>query len=174
MDKTELAERLCEAALLRGTFTLRSGKTSNYYFDKYLFETRPDLLRPVAELFAQMVPPQTDRLAGPALGAVPLVTALALETGLPFVIVRKEAKGYGTGKRLEGRFEPGDNVVMVEDVVTTGGAALSAVEALRAGGAASVTALAVLDRQEGGPEAFARADVPFQALFTSQSLGIKA
>ncbi|MFW6188934.1 MAG: orotate phosphoribosyltransferase [Planctomycetota bacterium] len=172
MQKQRLAERLREVALLKGQFTLRSGRTSSYYFDKYLFETRPDLLEPVAEHLAAMMPPDTDRLAGAALGGVPLATAVALRTGLPFVIVRKAGKDYGTEKRLEGELSAGEKVVLVEDVATTAGAALSAVEALRQAGAGQVTVLLVLDRQEGAAENFADADVPFRALFTSESLGI--
>lgn len=172
MPTEDLARRLKEVALLRGQFTLRSGRKSSYYFDKYRFETHPGLLEAVAKEFAAMLPDDVDRLAGPALGGVPLVTAVALETGLPFVIVRKASKGYGTDKRIEGIMERGDRIVMTEDVVTTAGAALDAVQALRDAGAGSVTALVVLDRQEGAAEAFAAANVPYKALFTSESLGI--
>jgi len=172
MDVEELGRRLRDAALLEGEFTLRSGRKSRYYFDKYRFETRPDLLKPVARAFADMLPEGVQRLAGAALGGVPLATAVALETGLPFVIVRKESKGYGTENRIEGELEPGDRVVLLEDVVTTAGAALGAIEAICAAGAAGVSALIVLDRQEGAAEAFAAAGVPYRALFTSESLGI--
>jgi len=173
MDKSSLGKLLLEVALLRGEFTLRSGRKSNFYFDKYRFETRPDLLKPVAEHLSTMLPDDVDRLAGAELGGVPLATSLALETGLPFVIVRKATKGYGTQKRLEGQMSPGEHVVLVEDVATTAGAALSAVEALREAGAGKVSALVVLDRQEGAEQAFRDAGVPYQALFTAQSLGIK-
>ncbi len=167
-----LAQRLKDVALLEGEFTLRSGRTSRYYFDKYRFETDPELLRAVAVELAGMVPEGTDRLAGAALGGIPLATATALQTGLPFVIVRKQSKGYGTANLIEGVMEPGENVVLLEDVATTAGAALQAVEALRAAGAARVSVVLVLDREEGAAEAFAEAEVPFQALFTSSSLGI--
>ncbi len=173
MDKKSLGELLLDVCLLRGTFTLRSGRTSSFYFDRYRFETRPDLLGPVAEHMAGMLPEGVQRLAGAELGGVPLAAAVALQTGLPFVIVRKATKGYGTEKRLEGVLEAGENVVLVEDVATTAGAALSAVEALRAAGAGTVSALVVLDRQEGAAQAFADAGVPYQALFTAESLGIK-
>ena len=168
-----LARRLKEAALLRGEFTLRSGRKSNYYFDKYRFETDPGLLKAVARELAALLPEGVDRLAGAELGGVPLATAVALETGLPFVIVRKESKGYGTEKRIEGQLAPGESVALLEDVATTAGAALKAVEALREAGAGKVSVLLVLDRQEGAAEAFARAGIPFRALFTSESLGIK-
>jgi len=120
-----------------------------------------------------MLPGGTDRLAGAELGGVPLATAVALQSGLPFVIVRKERKGYGTENRIEGPLEPGESIVLVEDVVTTAGAALSAVEALREAGAGRVSALVVLDRQEGAEEAFRRAAVPYRALFTAESLGLR-
>jgi len=173
MQKEALAAQLKKVALLRGEFTLRSGRKSSYYFDKYRFETRPELLRAVARQIARMLPEGVQRLAGAELGGVPLVTAVALETGLPFVIVRKESKGYGTEKRIEGEMQEGEHIVLLEDVTTTGGAALTAVEALRQAGAGKVSALVVIDRQEGAEEAFRQAGVAYGALFTAQSLGIK-
>ena len=134
---TSLAEAIREAALLEGDFVLRSGKRSSYYLDKYRFGTRPDLLAPLGEAIAAAVAehePEAVRLAAPELGAVPLAAAASLELGLPFVIVRGEQKDYGTGNRIEGAFEPGECVCLVEDVVTSGGAALEAVEALREAG----------------------------------------
>jgi orotate phosphoribosyltransferase len=173
MPNEELAQQLKDAALLRGEFTLRSGRKSSYYFDKYRFETAPELLRVVARHLAAMLPEDTERLAGAELGGVPLVTAVALETGLPFVIVRRAGKGYGTQRRIEGVLQEGERVALVEDVATTAGAALQAVQALREAGAGEVSVLLVLDRQEGAAEAFAEAAVPFHALFTSESLGIE-
>ncbi|MGD2174242.1 MAG: orotate phosphoribosyltransferase [Candidatus Brocadiaceae bacterium] len=172
MDRAELAERLKEAAYLEGEFILRSGRKSNFYFDKYRFETRPDLLGAVAQALAAMLPEGTHRLAGAELGGVPLAAAAALESGLPYVIVRKQSKGYGTENRIEGELSPGENVVLLEDVTTTGGAALKAVQALRAAGAGQVSAIVVLDRQEGAEEAFREADVPYRALFTAEDMGI--
>jgi orotate phosphoribosyltransferase len=134
VTREELARGLRDAAYLEGDFVLRSGRRSNYYLDKYLFETQPELLAPLARAIAAEVgehEPAADRLAGPELGAVALATAASLETGLPFLIVRKAAKEYGTSKRLEGAYEEGECVCLVEDVVTTGGAALVAVAALR-------------------------------------------
>ncbi len=173
MDREELAERLRAASYLEGEFILRSGRKSNYYFDKYGFETLPELLRAVARGLADMLPPEIDRLAGAELGGVPLAAAVALETGLPYVIVRKESKDYGTENRLEGVLEEGNRVALIEDVVTTGGAALSAARALREAGAGEVLAFVVLDRQEGGEEAFRQAGVPFRALYTAESMGLK-
>jgi len=171
MDRQELATRLKDAAYLEGDFVLRSGRRSRYYFDKYLFETDPALLKPVAEALAGMLPEGVSRLAGAELGGVPLAAATALETGLPYVIVRKESKGYGTENRVEGRLEAGERVALLEDVVTTGGASLKAAEALRAAGC-EVSVLVVLDRQEGAEEAFREAGVEYRALFTSESMGI--
>src|SRR5579859_7347462 len=144
-----LGRDLVDAAVLRGDFLLRSGARSSYYIDKYLFTTRPDLLRRIAAELAALLPDGVQRLAGPVLGAVPLVTALSLHTGLPSLIVRVEKhKEYGTNKQIEGVLVAGERVVIVEDVVTTGGAALSAVEVLRAAGADVVGALVVVDREQ--------------------------
>ena len=176
LESSELAELgrdLVEVSVLRGTFVLRSGQTSSYYIDKYLFTTRPDILRRVAAALAGLLPSDAQRLAGPVLGAVPLVTAVSLETGLPTVIVRTDApKGHGTARVIEGQLIEGDRVVLVEDVVTTGGAALEAVRLLRESGASVLAALCVVDREQGGPEAFAAAGVPFQALFTRTQLDL--
>jgi len=162
-----------DAALLEGDFVLRSGKRSSYYLDKYRFGTRPDLLRPLGEAIAAAVAehePGAVRLAAPELGAVPLAAAASLESGLPFVIVRKEAKEYGTANRIEGVFEPGECVCLVEDVVTSGGAALEAVGALREAGLECGTAVCVVDREEGGADALARAGVRLWPLFLARDL----
>jgi orotate phosphoribosyltransferase len=168
-----LGHDLVKASVLRGSFQLRSGAQSSYYIDKYLFTTQPDLLRRIAAELAARLPGDVQRLAGPVLGAVPLVTALSLQTGLPSLIVRVEKpKEYGTSKRIEGLLEPGERVVLVEDVVTTAGAALAAVDVLREAGADVLGALVVIDREAGGAAAFAAAGVPFQALFTKSQLGL--
>jgi orotate phosphoribosyltransferase len=176
LESAELAalgRDLVAASVLRGSFVLRSGQTSNYYIDKYLFTTRPEILRRVAAALAPRVPAAAQRLAGPVLGAVPLVTALGLETGVPTVIVRTDApKGHGTARTIEGQLAPGDRVVLVEDVVTTGGAALEAVRLLRAAGAEVLSVLSVVDREQGGVEAFAEAGVPYQPLFTRTQLDL--
>ena len=175
--RERLGALLVERSLLRGEFVLRSGRVSDYYLDKYRFETDPALLdglgRELAGLVAEHAP-DADLLAGPELGAVPLAAITSLHTGLPYVIVRKAAKRYGTGNRLEGVWEPGATVCVVEDVVTSGGALLQAVEALREAGLHVCAALCVVDRQEGGREAIAAAGVPFAALFTTAELGVVA
>jgi orotate phosphoribosyltransferase len=168
-----LGRDLVQTAVLRGDFLLRSGARSSYYIDKYLFTTQPALLRRIAVALSSFVPSGIQRLAGPVLGAVPLVTALSLETGLPMVIVRTDKpKDYGTSKQIEGALVSGERVLLVEDVVTTGGAALAAVDELRVAGAEVVGALVVVDREQGGPEAFAARGVPFRALFTKTGLGL--
>ena len=156
MTDDELKLALREAAYLEGDFVLRSGRRSRYYLDKYRFETRPDLLGALGERIAASVEelePEAVRLAGPELGAIALAAAGSLAAGLPFVIVRKAAKEYGTSNRLEGAYEKGDLVCLIEDVVTSGGALLEAVEALRAAGLVVRTAVCVVDREEGGAEA---------------------
>jgi orotate phosphoribosyltransferase len=159
--------------VLRGDFLLRSGARSSYYIDKYLFTTQPDVLRRLAGELASRLPSGVQRLAGPVLGAVPLVTAVSLQTQLPMLIVRVEKpKEYGTSKQIEGTLVAGERVVLIEDIVTTAGAALAAVDVLRTAGAEVLGALVVVDREEGGAEAFAAAGVPYQALFTKSSLGL--
>jgi orotate phosphoribosyltransferase len=127
----------------------------------------------IAGELAALLPEGVQRLAGPVLGAVPLVTAVSLQTGLPSVIVRVDKpKEYGTSKQIEGLLVAGERVVIVEDVVTTGGAALGAIDVLREAGAEVLGALVVVDREQGGAEAFQAAGVPFRALFTKSSLGL--
>ena len=173
MTDAELARRIREHAYLEGDFVLRSGKRSRYYLDKYRFETRPDILAALGERLAATVgevAPQASRIAGPELGAVALAAAASLSSGLPFLLVRKEAKEYGTENRLEGEFEEGEEVCLVEDVVTSGGAAVDAVEALRAAGLECRTAICVVDREEGGADALARTAVRLHPLFRAQDI----
>jgi len=172
-----LAAALVEHAYLEGDFLLRSGRRSRYYLDKYRFETRPDLLRPLGERIAALVrehAPEATRLAGPELGAVALAAAASLESGLPFLIVRKAAKEYGTAKRLEGPYDAGECVCLVEDVVTSGGALLESVETLRGAGLVVDTAVCVVDREEGGADALARHAVRLRPLFRAGELLGKA
>jgi orotate phosphoribosyltransferase len=169
----ELARALVEHAYLEGDFVLRSGKRSKYYLDKYRFETRPELLQPLGERIAAVVrehAADATRLAGPELGAVALAASASLASGLPFLIVRKAAKEYGTTKRIEGSFEGGECVCVVEDVVTSGGALLESVEALRGSGLVVHTAVCVVDREEGGADALARQAVRLRPLFRASEL----
>jgi orotate phosphoribosyltransferase len=168
----ELARDVVGAAYLRGSFVLSSGARSSYYFDKYLFETKPSILRRLASFMAELVPPQTDRIAGAELGAVALATALSLETGLPFVIARKGTKAYGTARLIEGEVYPGDRVVVVEDVISTGAQGIRAADRLVEMGAHVVGILAVIDREEGGPEAISAAGYTLTTLFRKGQLGL--
>ena len=171
MTDTELARAIREHAYLEGDFVLRSGRRSRYYLDKYRFETRPDILAALGERLAARVgevAPQASRIAGPELGA--LAAAASLASGLPFLLVRKEAKGYGTGNRLEGAFAPGEEVCLVEDVVTSGGAAAEAIEALREAGLDCRAAVCVVDREEGGTDALARRAVRLYPLFRARDI----
>ncbi|MFI5283141.1 MAG: orotate phosphoribosyltransferase [Candidatus Dormibacterales bacterium] len=166
----DLARDLVKASYLKGDFVLRSGKRSNRYFDKFLFETDPALLRRLGRHLARLVPPATQRLAAPELGAVLLGGAVSLETGLPLVLVRKEPKGYGTAKQLEGRLAAGDRVTVIEDVVTTGGDSLRSAQVLRDAGLEVIHLVVVLDRGEGGEENIASARIPYSPLFRIHDL----
>ncbi len=173
MDDAALRRLIGEHAYLEGDFVLRSGRRSRYYLDKYRFETRPDVLGAIASRLAELVrreDPGAARLAGPELGAVALAAAASLASGLPFLIVRKAAKGYGTDRRVEGVFEPGERVCLVEDVVTSGGAAAAAVEALRMSGLDCATAVCVVDREEGGSDALDAIGVRLVPLFRGREL----
>jgi len=173
MTDAELAGLIRERALLEGDFVLRSGRRSSYYLDKYRFETQPELLRELGERLAaraREAAPEAVRFAGPELGAVALAASASLASGLPFVIVRKEQKDYGTAQRLEGEFAAGEEVCLVEDVVTSGGAAVEAVRALRDAGLTCRIALCVVDREEGGSDALAREAVRLSPLFRASDV----
>ena len=173
MTRDDLREAIREHALLEGDFVLRSGRRSRWYLDKYRFETRPDLLRALGEQLAAAVEehaPDAVRIAGPELGAVALAAATSLASDLPFLIVRGRAKGYGTANRIEGVFDAGETVCLVEDVVTSGGAAVEAVDALREAGLVCRTAVCVVDREEGGVDALARHAVRLRPLFRAGDL----
>lgn len=172
MAVKDLAARIRQAAYLEGDFTLSSGLKSKYYLDKYLFETDPALLRDIAEALTSLLPAAFDRLAGVELGGVPLATALSLRTGVPFVIARRAAKDHGTGKDFEGILRPGDRVVLVEDVLTTGTQALAAARRIEALGAKVVKIIYVVDRQQGAAQALRKAGYDAASLFTAQDLGI--
>jgi orotate phosphoribosyltransferase len=159
-----------EHAYLEGDFVLRSGKHSRYYLDKYRFETVPDLLEALgARLAAKAaeVEPDAVRLAGPELGAVALAAAASLASRLPFLIVRGEAKAHGTANRIEGAYTEGERVVLIEDVVTSGGAAVDAVRAVRQAGLECRAAICVIDREEGGVDTLARLGVRLHPLFSA-------
>jgi len=161
-----LASRIRQCARLSGQFTLRSGKTSDTYFDKYQFEADPQLLMAIAREMAKIVPAGTQVLAGLEMGGIPIVTVLSQITGLPAAFIRKEPKEYGTCRYAEGASLPGKSFVLVEDVVSSGGAIVDALQKLKADGLAPTAALCVIDRETGGKEALAQVGLPLRSLFT--------
>lgn len=170
MDKPDLAEAITAIARLTGEFKLRSGQTSDVYFDKYRFEAEPGLLRAVAQHMAPLVPKDTQVLAGLELGGVPIATALSLETGLPVCFVRKRRKDYGTCQIAEGADITGKTVCVVEDVITTGGQVLSSVADLRADGASVASVVCAILRAESVPTHFHDASLELRPLFTREEL----
>ena len=172
MERVELMQAIMKAAYLEGDFVLRSGQRSKYYLDKYLFETEPGILSELGCLLAARCSDRTQRIAGAELGGVPLAAATSMAARKPFVIVRNAKKDYGTSKQLEGRLDAGDVVLLVEDVVTTGGQLLEAARALTHAGAEVERIVAVIDREQGAREHIEAAGWRFDALFTKTELGI--
>jgi len=170
MDRDALARRIYDTAHLTGRFLLRSGATSDEYFDKYLFESDPVLLRAIAQAMASLVPPSIDALAGLELGGVPLATALSQVTGLATRFVRKDAKAYGTCRLAEGGDVDGERLVVVEDVVTSGGQVVMSCADLRERGAEIACVLCVIDREAGGAAALQAEGLELRALFTMTEL----
>jgi orotate phosphoribosyltransferase len=173
-----MTQRLVDAlrdadAVKFGEFELSHGGTSNYYVDKYVFETSPECLSLIAETFAERLAAdgyEGTNLAGVALGAVPLVATTSVETGTPYVIVRKQKKEYGTANLVEGALAEGEEVVVLEDIATTGQSAVDAVEALREAGATVDTVYVVVDRREGAEANLADHDVELRSLLTADDL----
>lgn len=166
----ELGREIVKASYLKGDFVLRSGRRSNRYFDKFLFETEPALLRRLGKHLAELVPADTQLLAAPELGAVLLGGAVSMQMGLPLVLVRKEPKSYGTTKQIEGRFQAGQRVTVIEDVVTTGGDSLRTIEVLRGERLEVIHLVVVLDRGEGGADNIAKSGIPYSPLFRIDEL----
>jgi orotate phosphoribosyltransferase len=169
-EPADVARRIRHIAKLEGNFVLRSGATASTYFDKYLFEADPVLLHDIAVLLAESVPADTDVLAGLEMGGIPVVTVLSQVTGIPTAFVRKEAKAYGTCKYAEGADLRQGRVVLVEDVVSSGGAILDAVAKLAADGITPAGVLCVIDRESGGREALAEQGLDLRSLFTMEQI----
>lgn len=167
---SDLAREINELARLKGNFTLRSGRTATEYFDKYRFEAEPRLLDRIANELSKLVPANTQVLAGLEMGGIPVVTALGRHTGLPCTFVRKKAKEYGTAKLAEGADVQGRQVLVVEDVVTSGGQVIISADDLRRLGARIDHALCVIDRQDGGAQALAVQGIELISLFTRADL----
>jgi len=172
MTREDLAARIAEVSLLKGEFTLRSGRTSHYYLDKYLFSTQPDILESLGKLFAERLGDGVNKLAGAELGGIPLVTVASLASGLPCVFIRNQKKDYGTAKQLEGNLGEGDQVALLEDVCTTGGQSLEAAKVIEAQGAKISKIIGTIDREEGARENIEDAGYTFEALFTKTDLGV--
>jgi orotate phosphoribosyltransferase len=170
MDRAELAQQIYTSSHLTGEFTLRSGVVSHEYFDKYRFEADPALLLAIAQAMAALVPDGIEALAGLELGGVPLATVLSQVTGIPALFVRKEAKTYGTCKLAEGGEIEGRRLLVVEDVVTSGGAILDAARELRERGAVFDRVVCVIDRESGGRENLAEAGLTLDPLFPMSEL----
>lgn len=170
MTKIELGQRIFKLSNIKGEFLLRSGVTSNEYFDKYLFESTPDVLKAIAEYMSKLLPSGTDALAGLEMGGIPLVTMLSQITGIPALFIRKKAKEYGTCKLAEGGEVKGRRLVIIEDVVTSGGQIIISVAELRALGAVISDVLCVIDREAGGRDNLVEEKLRLHALFTMDEL----
>lgn len=167
-----LVKKVKNIAYLEGDFTTRAGKKTSYYIDKYRFETDPETLDMITDALCDLFPSETefDRIGAPELGAVPLASVLAVKLKKPFFIVRKESKGYGTNQLIEGPFSKGDRVVLVEDVLTTGGAAIRAGEIIEENKMSLIKLLGVINREEGAKENIEKKGWQWAALITSTDL----
>lgn len=170
MNRQELARAVYDTAHITGTFTLRSGTVSHEYFDKYLFEAKPELLRAIAEGMAAQLPDGIDALAGLEMGGIPLVTMISQISGLPALFVRKEAKKYGTAKLAEGGEVQGRRLLIVEDVITSGGQVVISTGQLRELGATVEQCVCVIDREAGGRERLDEGGIALTSLFTMTEL----
>lgn len=170
MNKSELGKLIYNVSNIKGEFTLRSGQVSTEYFDKYLFEANPTILASIAEHIIDILPKEYDQLAGLEMGGIPIATAISLKTGSPCLFVRKESKKYGTCKIAEGGEIEGAKLVIIEDVVTSGGAILDAVKELRDRGAVVNNVCCVIDREATGRSNLESVKLAFTPLFTKSEL----
>ena len=172
MTKQELAQKVKTASYLEGDFVLRSGKRSKYYLDKYLFETKPEILKALGAEFAKHITADVTLIAGAELGGVALAAATAMESGKNWIIVRNSKKDYGTSKMVEGILKAGDVVLLVEDIATTGGQVLEAAKVITEAGAKVKKIVAVIDRKQGARENITAAGYDFESILTKEDLGI--
>ncbi len=170
MNRQELAKAIYDAAYITGEFTLRSGAVSNEYFDKYQFESNPKLLQEIAMHLKEIMPEDYEILGGLEMGGIPIATAVSFLTGDDTVFIRKEAKKYGTAKLAEGPDFKGKKMLLVEDVVTSGGQIIISANELRERGAIIEKAICVIDREAGGPEKLKEAGIELVPLFTMTDL----
>lgn len=170
MTLQELADRIRDASYLEGDFTLRSGRKSSFYVDKYLFETQPDILEELGKRLAAKATPKTTLIAGAELGGVALAAAASMAAKLPFIIVRNAKKDYGTSKMFEGKIEAGAHVLLVEDIATTGGQVVEAAKVINEAGGTVERIVAVVDRGQGAAENISAAGFTFESLLNSTDL----
>lgn len=170
MTKADLAKRIKNSSFLTGQFTLRSGKTSSFYWDKYRFESDPVLLNAVVDELHKLLPSSFDKLAGLELGGIPLAAGLSLKAGKSCLYVRKTAKTYGTCNLVEGGFQAGQTVVVVEDVITIAGQVCASVKQMRELGLVVEHVVCVIDRQQGGPENLKEMGCSLASVFTLDEL----
>ena len=170
MTRQELAKEIFNISHLTGEFLLRSGRVSNEYFDKYRFEAKPEILNVIAENLVPLIPEGTEVLAGLEMGGIPIVTALSLKTGIPAAFVRKKAKEYGTCRVAEGSELNGKKILIVEDVITSGGQVLLSAKDIEELGAAILGCICVIDREQGGKEALFAGGIQLSPLFTMTEL----
>jgi len=168
MNKESIAKQIYEVAHITGTFTLRSGQVSHEYFDKYLFEAQPELLKQIATVMVELIPENSEILAGLEMGGIPIVTALSFNSGIPAAFVRKQAKEYGTCKLAEGADVNGKRVCVIEDVVTTGGQIIESVRELRARGAVIDTVLCAIQRNPAATDILAKEGLTLKPAFTME------
>lgn len=170
MTREELAKTIYDTSHITGSFKLRSGVTSNEYFDKYRFESHPKLIWEICYHIKQTLPGEFDILAGLEMGGIPLATVMSLITGNPVCFVRKQAKEYGTCRLAEGADIEGKRLLVVEDVITSGGQVVASTEDLRQRGAIITNAICVIDRESGGKDNLAAKGIELTPLFTMSEL----
>lgn len=170
MTKYELAKQVYHTSYIVGDFKLRSGQTSNEYFDKYLFESNPEILKQISGKMIELLPSNYDYLGALEMGAIPIATAIALQTDDKVVYVRKEAKEYGTAKFAEGPLIKDKRLCLIEDVVTSGGQLVNSAKMLRSAGAIIDYAVCVIDRESGGTEALKDLGIELISLFKMSEL----
>lgn len=172
INKQDLCKKIYEISHLTGQFKLRSGLISHEYFDKYRFESQPNLLREIAQQMSPLIPKDTEVLAGLELGGVPVATALSLLTGIPVAFIRKTAKDYGTCKFAEGVELKNRKVCIIEDVITTGGQVVLSTKDLREAGALVTHVLCVIHRGKIPEPALAEINLELRSLFTLEELNL--
>jgi len=172
MTDNELIHRIRELAVLFGDFTLRSGRKSKYYIDKYRFSTDPQVLAELGRRFSLHVTDEVNKIAGAELGGVPLAAITSVTCNKPYVIVRNQKKDYGTSKLVEGIIEKGDRILLLEDILTTGGQVLEAAKSLQEAGAEIVKIVAVIDRLEGARANIESAGFELASLLTTADLNL--